>query len=458
MPGVVGRFGIGGAMLRPSRWPVRAETAAMVTIGDSRGAAARAPRLPVWKKLIFAIVPLLVVLGSLELIARLVRDPLCFESYRLLRVDQVRRGYPALPHPVLGYVPKPSFRSRDNHWGTLVSIDADGYRSNGAAATPPGVPIVAAGDSFTFGDQVDDGETWPAYLQEALARPVVNAGVFGYSIGQAVLRAEEVLDRVPADWLVLSFVPGDIERCELSKRYAPKPYFDVVDGELVLCNVPVSEGLSAEARRLRGVKNALGHSALLDAIFATAWKAWWVTDEKNVRVHPQGKGVVIAKLLVDRIAEVCRQRGCRLLLLAQGEGANQPTLELLAHARSTGVHVLDLIAAFQRVVRRDPGALERYFDGHMTAAGNLWVAERVAEVLEVLGNSAKPVLSLADAIRRAEAVATGSVVEASLDVEPQGEGLDVRYRVRTAVEGAVRDVRVDPRTGAVSDLGQWADG
>src|SRR5690606_25037038 len=114
-------------------------------------------------------------------------------------------------------------------WGTRVTIDADGFRGNGPPA-PPGRPVLAVGDSFTFGDQVDDDETWPAYLERILQRPVRNGGVFGYSLAQAVLRAEEEVPRLGADWLVVSFIPDDIVRCELAKRYAPLPWFSVVDG------------------------------------------------------------------------------------------------------------------------------------------------------------------------------------------------------------------------------------
>jgi hypothetical protein len=68
------------------------------------------------------------LLGLGELIARVVRAPLHFARYRGLRVDLMRRGYPAVPDPTLGYAPKPGFAAADNHWGTQVTIDAEGCR------------------------------------------------------------------------------------------------------------------------------------------------------------------------------------------------------------------------------------------------------------------------------------------------------------------------------------------
>lgn len=42
---------------------------------------------------------------------------------------------------------------------------------------------------------------------------------------------------------------------------------------------------------------------------------------------------------------------------------------------------LDLIARVNELAAADPGIFDRYFDGHMTPAGNRWVAEEVAAAL-----------------------------------------------------------------------------
>ena len=349
-------------------------------------------RLPTWKKALFALVPLLAILLTAELVIRLVRAPTWFGSFRLLRVDQVRRGYPAMPDAELGYVPEPSFASRDNHWGTTVTIDAQGFRSNGVGRpVPSGRPVVAVGDSFTFGDQVDDDETWPSYLELELGQPVHNAGVFGYSLAQAVLRAERVLRDVPAEWLVVSYIPDDIRRCELAKRYAPVPWFEVEGGALQLRNVPVVDPTPLAEVGARRFKNLIGHSAVVDALCANLARSWWIGDEKEVRALPPGKGGEVALLLVDRIAAYCRARGCKLLLVLQGEelrpDADDPgdptaaSLAMLERARSLGVPTLDLIAAAAEAERRTPGVRAGWFDGHMTAEGNRWAAEQIARCI-----------------------------------------------------------------------------
>jgi hypothetical protein len=348
--------------------------------------------IPRWRRIVYSLLPLFLLLVSLEVVVRVVRAPLWFGSFRELRLNLARRGFPAEPHPVLGYVPSPTEQPMENRWGTRVTIDADGFRSNGRTTAAgvenggemAGESILVVGDSFTFGDQVDDDATWTAHLETILRRPVRNGGVFGYSLGQIVLRAEEIQARMPAGDLIVSIFPDDISRCEYSTRYAPKPYFDIVDGRLVL-NAPGERGPRSQAdERQRRLKNFLGHSALLDAVFSATVKFWWYKEERTRRVHPPGEGMKIARLLVERIDALCRERGCRPLIVSQGPSRSDATTELLGYADRHGIPTLDLIDRINELGADDPGIFERYFDGHMTPAGNRWVAEQIAAALRSL--------------------------------------------------------------------------
>lgn len=341
---------------------------------------ARAP-LSRRRRLLFALVPLFALMLVGEVVIRLVRAPLHFGSFRDLRVDLMARNYPAERHPTLGYAPRPDFASRDNHWGTQVSIDGDGMRRNGPSAPPAGDRVIAVvGDSFTFGDQVDDDATWPAQLEGILGKPVKNGGVFGYSLTQAVLRAEAMLERFPVATLVVSFIPDDLNRCEYEKRYTPVPWFDLDGDSIVLRNVPIPDAPPDDAAKRW--KNALGHSALVDAVLANTCKAWWFENEKQVKVpHLEGKGRDLGKKLIERIAANCRTRGVHLFVLLQDKKPDDAALAVLRHAESLGVPVLDLASKYAALVAAGPGAHDGWFDGHMTRAGNRWVAEELANAL-----------------------------------------------------------------------------
>jgi hypothetical protein len=334
-------------------------------------------RLSTAKKLTFAVVPLLAALLLGELIARVARDPLYFGSFRLLRVDQVKRGYPAMLDPLLGYAPRPGAATDDSRWGTTVTIDAHGFRSNGQP-TPEGPRIVAVGDSFTFGDEVHDHESWPAALERELGSPVINGGVFGYSLGQAVLRAERILDAFPAQWLVLAFIENNMFRNECSRRYSPIPYFDAVDGQLVVHPPAEHSAVPPDEQAARELKNWIGYSALADAFLAHTATEWWI-GEKQVRALPHGRGVESSLLLIDRIAAYCAARRCRLLVALLGTRAPDGARAVLARAQRHGATVLDQPALLDAArTAGDPDPEAGLFDGHPTPAGNAWVARHVA--------------------------------------------------------------------------------
>lgn len=337
--------------------------------------------LPLPKKIAFALIPLLAFLLVAEGITRLARGPFYFESFRLTRIDQVRRGYPAMPDAELGYVPRPGAATDDSRWGTTVSIDADGFRSNGQRRPDGARPIVAVGDSFTFGDQVHDHESWPAALERELDRPTLNAGVFGYSLGQAVLRAERVLSTTDADWVVLGLFEDDIRRNEYSKRYSPIPCFDEVDGRLVVHPPGFGIEIDAAEQASRDFKNLLGYSALLEAVLYNVSPAWWLTNEKEHRALPPGRGAASSLLLVDRLAASCAEKGCRLAVVLIGDRAGEDARSVLERAGSRGAVLVDL----SRECAKDPTLAARMFDGHLTAEGNAWTARLVAEAIRSAG-------------------------------------------------------------------------
>jgi len=126
----------------------------------------------------------------------------------------------------LGWVPKQGVW-RENGWGAVVTSIEDGIRSNGSGQLPdPTEAILAVGDSFTFGDQVSDWETWPAQLEKLSGRRVINGGVFAYGIDQAFPRARRLLNRYRVSTVIFSFISYDVGRCQMSRMLsAGKPYF-----------------------------------------------------------------------------------------------------------------------------------------------------------------------------------------------------------------------------------------
>src|SRR6185312_14962905 len=92
-----------------------------------------------------------------------------------------------------------------------------GVRMNQAEVRPlPRSAILAVGDSFTFGAEVEDSQSWPAALERIVGTPVVNGGVGGYGSDQIVLRAEQLMAELQPRTVIVSFLDGDILRAGYS--------------------------------------------------------------------------------------------------------------------------------------------------------------------------------------------------------------------------------------------------
>jgi lysophospholipase L1-like esterase len=339
----------------------------------------------------------------LELGARLLRGPEWLSQWpNLVAVHRSESASDVARHAVyddeLGFAPLPEARllnmaheSDGTIRRTNASHDARGLRlaPAGAPLSLPGPAILAAGDSFTYGAEVDDADTWPVALQSILGQPVVNAGANGYGIDQIVLRAEQVARAVHPGVIVIAFIHDDQRRAELGRVWgAAKPYFDVADEMLSLRNVPVPPPGTQQAsltlwQRLYGrsmlVQKPMQALGLMDA---------WSHDD--VRIHPAGEGERIACLLMKRLADDGRRFEAKVVVvglydadawrwrwlgsLARQHRALGATLSCAAKA---GIETIDTYDAFDRAVSAG-GVDAMYHRWHPNAAGNRLIAELIA--------------------------------------------------------------------------------
>jgi hypothetical protein len=289
--------------------------------------------------------------------------------------------------PRLGYAPRPNYRAAG------VSFDATGLRRAGdEAATPGGPPIVAAGDSYTYGDEVTDGETWPAHLQALAGRRVLNAGVSGYGFDQTVLRAESVAAATHPAAIIVSFIADDIRRTEMRRLWgAEKPYFDLQGDGLTLRNVPVPPRPDPRST-LNIWQRTLGYSFLVDFVLRRLDLLYdWFGD--HVRVHPAGEGAAIACRLTARLEALQKTSGAPVLVLAQydpmvwqdarfADEQHTMTKHLLACARQRGLRVLDSYDAMAAATGKD-GPRGLYGLWHLNDRGNRLIAGLVAKALDL---------------------------------------------------------------------------
>jgi hypothetical protein len=160
--------------------------------------------------------------------------------------------------PTRGWALKPGLHNFTFFDNKTVNSNSNGIRGTAEYSYDRtlGKPrILILGDSFTFGDECSDHETYPYQLQEMMPEAeIMNLGVHGYGHDQMLIYLREEGLKYNPDIVILGFMPGDMERNMLSFRDYAKPRFELVDGELILRNSPVpapEDILKNEAWRLR---------------------------------------------------------------------------------------------------------------------------------------------------------------------------------------------------------------
>jgi hypothetical protein len=325
-----------------------------------------------------------VSLCLLELGARALRGPewllkapnLVLEARTTSRLGGDGR---AIHDPELGFTPQPGFRSEH------LTYDEHGFRRTPApaAVTLAEPPVLAVGDSFAHGDEVDDDATWPALLQSMTGRRVINAAMSGYGIDQIVLRAEQLVPKLRPAAIVMSFIADDLRRAEMKRVWGvEKPYFELKDDALVLRNVPVPPA-PRPADTLSFWHWAVGWSVAFDTLLTIkGWNYEWVVDHE--RALARGDGERLACPLMNRLARL----GVPTLVVAEydfytwmdsdfGTEQRRRSQAVLSCAGQAGLATLDTYEATQKAVA-SRGLRTIYSAWHPGPDGNRLTAEQIA--------------------------------------------------------------------------------
>jgi hypothetical protein len=329
----------------------------------------------------------IIVVSVLELAMRTFGDNRHDMRVAIMRSSPVLKlAYPGVHDSRLGWVPEPGFRDKKNIWNTRVTISDDGIRSNGDnEIAGDRITILAVGDSFTFGDEVSDGETWPSFLESLSGIRVINGGVFGYGLDQSILRAEMLLGKYRPDLLVISVIPRDITRVRKSVYMGQaKPYFSIEDGRLKLNNIPVpylTESMS-------GVRRTLGRSYLVNEIMWRIDPAFWTrgTRAEHILEH-NSKHITL--LLLERAIAMSGEREIPVVILVQYEEKPTPfdfqvRDYLLDVISKKGMHYIDMWRYQGEIAKNNPSKHHSFYNEygrHMSPAGNEFVAGKTYRFL-----------------------------------------------------------------------------
>jgi len=303
------------------------------------------------------------------------------EDWRMQRLTDARLGEHAQFDPLLGWVPRANYASREHN--TLEH----GVRRNGSERSVRPGHILAVGDSFTEGWDVDDDEAWPAQLEVLSGIPVVNAGVGGYGTDQIVLRAEQLLPVVRPHTLIVGMLSFDIHRTGHAAYGASKPWFTVQRGELVYHPPSPPEARAKPTTWLSikwAVRDLFAHFAVIDFIMARLDQDFWYGGEKREYVKANNDPVQVTCLLLERLKKQADAMQVRTLLFMQYyaldviEKDQQPAdaRQVMTCAGQAGYEVVDHFASLRVLARSNANAMRDYYiveeDAfhHMSEQGN----------------------------------------------------------------------------------------
>jgi len=304
--------------------------------------------------------------------------------------------YPTRYDEILGWTSRVGELKKDRNVEQITILEG-GIRSNGEHSMqedPAGEhPVLAVGDSYTFGYEVKDNETWPAILEKMIGRRVINGGVFAYGMDQALVRARQLIDTYNPDTLIFSFIPNDIWRCQISSRAGVnKPYFSIRNGTLVLENIPVPRPALTDFGD-PGIRRYLGYSALVHYLMMRSrFGMWWLRGKQwtDNKVHDDATGEEIACLIIRELDQLAIDRKIDVYLLAQyGRNTNSPWVSksrrVIRCAHPKNLTVIDLHESLLEIRERDKQEYKLLFtkgrQHHMTYKGNKLVAGEIKKAM-----------------------------------------------------------------------------
>ena len=235
------------------------------------------------------------------------------------------------------------------------------------------VRILIFGDSFTFGDEVSDTDTYPAQLQNMLPQAeVINFAVHGYGHDQMLILLREEGVRYNPDIIILGYIKADNFRNTLNFKDYSKPKFKLINNQLVLTNSPVP---SPETL----LKQEIYKSKLLDMLTILYKRVLANNDSYN------NDSDRITEAILDEFVNTTLEIGAILVFVnlavdfpnARPEAGNDKFFGYFCNTK--GLHCTSLLRYFSTKVNKHEKLFE--YEGHWNEKGNLLAAEGIYDYL-----------------------------------------------------------------------------
>jgi hypothetical protein len=230
-------------------------------------------------------------------------------------------------------------------------------------------------------------ESWPSILERRLKKRVINGGVTAYGLDQSFLRLKVLLEIYHPDTVIFSFIPPDLVRSEYSVTVgANKPYFEVVNNSLLLRGSPVRK---AEKRKTKSFHYLAGYSLFIHTLMMKHNPNWWIQGGYAWSENHRGvKGEDIACSIFRELPSLLKEKNIERMFVLIQYPVNpfpelRPKVEFAVQCIDRNlITVIDLKEPLTSLRKRDPEQYNSLFQGHMSYAGNAFVAEHIIRTME----------------------------------------------------------------------------
>jgi len=302
------------------------------------------------------------------------------------------------------------------HQGTFT-VNSAGMRSQREFSKEPlpnTLRIAAFGDSFTAGDDVNDAQVWTNQLElnlieQGIRAEVLNFGVGGYDMGQALLRWRAIGQKFQPDIVIFGFQPENLDRnvnvFRILYIHGPsipfsKPRFIISDGKLELINLP-----ALPPERMVATFEAFSNHPL--AAYEDYYRSrdvvskWWLTSRLGAFIYevtkaqegasqadygPTSERGMLGKAIVDAFAADVAERAADFFVV------HLPLPQHMAHIHNGGQspyrYLLEYLRETYRYIPFDESLGPEYMDesywgptGHYGAEVEALLGQTVARAL-----------------------------------------------------------------------------
>ena len=306
-------------------------------------------------------------------------------------------------HPKFGFTFIPGLKARVRHegGGYLIRVNDSGFRSDRTfeSVRPAGKKrLLVFGDSFTAGEGASDGSRYTDMLEELVpAVEVLNFGLPSSGTDQQYLIYQEFAHRLEHDLVVIAVMVENIRRNPCRYRTVrdhhgellalAKPYFELVDGRLLLRHVPPPKRPLTNLAEVEGLDRGGRFPRLRELLLRLGLKE---LSQKVTRYQPlpeYGRPRNVARRLLRAIlVNWISGHAARVLLLPiptyhyveELSNSEACTQFFETIAAETGCTLHDPLPDFRQHSGEQRRAFRFAHDPHLTPQGHRCLAESLA--------------------------------------------------------------------------------